>query len=103
MKRRCELCDSPLASYNPGPRCYAHTEGEIIHEVVPRNACPAPLHGGMCQVLGKQGEVLPPSGSEMEQEGYNDTAFSRYPVGQVRADGTVRYFNEEEEAEEETE
>lgn len=34
-KRKCLTCGTTLSSYNPGPYCYAHTEGMAVKEHYP--------------------------------------------------------------------
>lgn len=34
-KKKCLICGTTLSSYNPGPYCYAHTEGMAVKEHYP--------------------------------------------------------------------
>lgn len=96
---RCELCGTPLNSYNRGPRCHAHTKGTIVYEHVPRASCGIPVRGGMYPVSDNEEVRRPRTISPLDSSDFIDQAFSLYPVGQVREDGTVRYFKDGEEEE----
>jgi len=34
-KQKCQKCGKPLSSYNPGPNCFAHTDGNLVYSYKP--------------------------------------------------------------------
>jgi hypothetical protein len=61
-KRKCLTCGTTLSSYNPGPYCYAHTDGMPVKEhypvskvhsrVVPKVAEDANIHSSRDEFTG---------------------------------------------------
>ena len=76
-KRRCSICERPLADMNKGKECFAHQEGMIIKKKEPVTGCtsydPNPLPA-----------VLRPG-----DDGYNEMAFTESIEGIIDEDGNL--------------